>query len=769
MAGPSLSQPSEDIPQIFCKADGSQWSVFVEAGGIIGRPKLIRALKKAGAIVCSDPKAAQVILVDSSSPQGKLFIRDWGKDANKAVLEYSWANRSIAVGRILDRDEQWGGFLAVDDGLPIVKDEAEHNPLPTPRITPVEVSTFERKNSIPQSRMSIDVPSEISQPTPQPFQNGVAYSSDPNVPLPSQQLQPQLPPHVLATLMAQSQAMAQSFPQSQFTNMIPNFQFPAGSDNLPQAMMNVMNPSYYAFMHQGMMPWNATAGQNFGASFLNPQMNSMNPGQIPQDPVNVNTGYTPNSSSMPTHGSIESPQSPSGIPPSLRRKSPVLSRSTPSSYTSSGQMRSASPANYFASMSSYTSTQSTPGSVPPLLSTLFRSKTGRELSFFVQVDLNNRSKVVSAIKKNGGKIVTSNMTADYAILYSRSKTFEHLLESTLTAGRPAVSASFVYDSVEQNKILDPSPYEFDPPKPSMRGKRKRGKSEDDDDDEFPKDIAERKRLERNRRQTERRHALRLKEETSPVKKAKISFEETSRPCSEVQDSLLQRSQSVLDEPSRPRSPTPPAEHTRIRRGSSDGFMYSDHEVDYCRRYVKVLLERDHRISNSAIAQALSKKMDNHSLGSWKTFLTAKKFGTEYEELRKRASIAYRKVQSNREASQPQEKVEAGPSGTRNSPPRNLKPEPPSVPEVSKENLLEREVEIVAQFFATGGGQENAEEENADEENADEDIDKVWSRLTGQVQCQSAISWEEFYSEYHEAVGKRYNELTDIPTAEATSA
>jgi hypothetical protein len=64
--------------------------------------------------------------VDSSTIEGRLFIRDWGTDENKVVLEYSWVNGCISEGRVLDESHSWGGFLTHDDGLPIVKAEPDH-------------------------------------------------------------------------------------------------------------------------------------------------------------------------------------------------------------------------------------------------------------------------------------------------------------------------------------------------------------------------------------------------------------------------------------------------------------------------------------------------------------------------------------------------------------------------------------------------------------------------------------------------------------------
>lgn len=51
---PSSQAPNDTVPQLFREYDGSQIPVFVEAGGIIGRPKLVRVLK-VGFLVAGKP------------------------------------------------------------------------------------------------------------------------------------------------------------------------------------------------------------------------------------------------------------------------------------------------------------------------------------------------------------------------------------------------------------------------------------------------------------------------------------------------------------------------------------------------------------------------------------------------------------------------------------------------------------------------------------------------------------------------------------------
>jgi hypothetical protein len=76
-------------------------------------------LQAAGATIAHKPSEAKVILVDSSTDAGRQFIRDWGHDAAKTVLEYHWANRSLSAGKPLMESDDFGGCMTHDDGRPI--------------------------------------------------------------------------------------------------------------------------------------------------------------------------------------------------------------------------------------------------------------------------------------------------------------------------------------------------------------------------------------------------------------------------------------------------------------------------------------------------------------------------------------------------------------------------------------------------------------------------------------------------------------------------
>lgn len=70
-------------------------------------------------MICHGPAQAHVILVDSTTDPGIQFIRDWGTDPAKFVLEYSWARKCVEAGRPLLQNDNWGDCVARDDGRSI--------------------------------------------------------------------------------------------------------------------------------------------------------------------------------------------------------------------------------------------------------------------------------------------------------------------------------------------------------------------------------------------------------------------------------------------------------------------------------------------------------------------------------------------------------------------------------------------------------------------------------------------------------------------------
>lgn len=118
-------------------------------------------------------------------------------------------------------------------------------------------------------------------------------------------------------------------------------------------------------------------------------------------------------------------------------------------------------------------------------------------------------------------------------------------------------------------------------------------------------------------------------------------------------------------------------------------------------------------------------MNNHSVASWRSFLS-QTVGQDIDDLRKRASIAFRKIQTAKASSSKREP--ANTNGRNGREPQNdtwssRSPtlELPIVDQEARQReLQEEDLEVVSKYFAVGGG---------DSGEADE---IVWARLTAQV-------------------------------------
>ena len=191
-------------------------------------------------------------------------------------------------------------------------------------------------------------------------------------------------------------------------------------------------------------------------------------------------------------------------------------------------------------------------------------------------------------QKHGGKIEGNNEIADYAILASgasKTKTFKDLLLSTVAAGRPALSARFVHESVAQNTLLDPRDFAFESPPIKTR---KRTAHDGESSDEY-----ERRRLAKNERTRARRQ--RLREEAA---------QSSSQP--QKKESISKNTSTARLAHAGPRSPSPPLAHTREAVGKN--FKFTDSELAYAIKYAQVLFARDHEISSNAIGTALHDKV-----------------------------------------------------------------------------------------------------------------------------------------------------------------
>ncbi|KAK0198173.1 hypothetical protein F5146DRAFT_1131179 [Armillaria mellea] len=694
------SQPPDDtVSSLFVDAG----AIFVDpgAGGIIGRPKLLRSLRKLGASLCHNPRSAKYILVHPQSDTGRQFIRDWGTDAGKVVLNHLWVQKCSAAGRVLGADDNWGNCLTHDDGLPIgsTGEEDVKSSLPTPRETPVDVRSS---------------PSNVSSTKRAPSKT----------PVPSQ---PQLPASHATSPVSNSQASPSIVP-------------PAPSDpspNIPQMHQNAMplpGPSAGSAassvpgFHPPMMPPDVMQ-QMFQQWMMNQMFQSNMMQHTMPDPRHPLYGPIVDSTQPPNN--VAHASHPPASQYEDQHPDTSVESSLPNGFSSrkfSSSNRTQSPPPHSPATSSARLSQ-TPVTASPASSNIFTDpETGESLNFFVEVNMGfstQRSLTTSQIKKHGGKLAHQKEYADYCILSQKCKTFDTDLSEAVFYDVPAINSSFVNDCVQARRLLDHSDYLFDIPA-KLQNKRK----------------GHQKRKQGNGRETMKRiegsmsasPSKRMSSEgnNTPTKRRKIKDDTQSQPTPKptTWDSNL-------------RSPSPPPEHTRILF-TEGRYRYTLQEREYLKLYTEVLLKRDIDISNNAIAERLFEKMPHHSLRSWNQQIQ-RGFRLDIEAIRKRVGIAQRMGRNQ---------APAGEQPTEAPPPATPSPPPPAeTPLVElgppQRNPFEEDLNAVVNFFALDGADEDEDEP-----------DVIWAKLASKVKCQTAASWSDFHCQHHVEIQRRYELLAE---------
>ncbi|KAJ3507859.1 hypothetical protein NLJ89_g6068 [Agrocybe chaxingu] len=752
---------------LFSNADGSAIRLFADLWGIPHRAKLAKTFKNHGGVISADPRDAQIILVDSQTAEGRQLIRDWGADTNKTILEYTWVRKSVEAGKPLLGDEQWGDCLTHDDGQPIgsaadAEDEGEVvNPLPTPRDTPDEPP----RHTEPSSSMSTlqnGSTSMMPPPNPVPSTNQRPAATTATPPPPTQ-----IPvgassvnginPYVQMQYPMQMGAMANVLP-SQMSQMPP----------VQQQMFAALMAGQAGFPFQPQFTSAQPPNNAFSIAFMDTlKMNVMGPWAGTQMPTGPQMRHAPaeepsqmQQTSLPYPSTAsESSTMRSSTTDTMAEASPILD------LESAMSRQGKRPSNAYTSIKGKAKERSTPvipqrkdshhfsplydfDKEPSSSEKLFTWR-GRALCFYVQIDLFNRSATVNPIKKNGGTIVASQEAADYVILYGASKnqkSFNELLKASQVAGKVALQAKFVHDCVEQYRLLDPTLY--------LYGPMTRDVSEDEDDAEAR--TKEEKRLKKNEKQNERRQKMR--EQQSHAKPAsQVSKPTSSKPASSASSSTKvpgpkpsqkkRTSSGKRAVPVGPRPPTPPPEHTRQPRAS--GFRFAPVEDEYALHYAKVLLDHDHTTSMNAVATALHKQMPHHSLASWRTHFQSS-FTAQFDQMRKRAGIAYRKYLGQKESEPPVASTSAAPDVEVLPPPSDIQDSYSQTQEY-QEDLLEDDIQAVVRFFVEGNDDDKTKAEN-----------EVWARLEEKTRCKTASRWEEFYQHHYDEVLRRYQEAATNP-------
>ncbi|KAJ7125638.1 hypothetical protein C8R43DRAFT_713417 [Mycena crocata] len=383
----------------------------------------------------------------------------------------------------------------------------------------------------------------------------------------------------------------------------PGMQQPFYSFQVPQPpTLPPIDPNVYSMIFMDVLTrlpgWPGASGLPNGMqnSFQNGMQNGMQPGFFPL------MNHMPAQMQSQPPGLI--PMAPDSLPSVSDPPTPSLSRGSSVDIKGKGKAKAAS----------YVSRGSS-GSSKPIFSSsasidnFFTSDSGEPLTFYVAIEVNRRSELLNQIKRHGGQISTQT-SADFAILTSRSKDYETLLETVISSNGTAVKPAFVQDCVAQNMLLEHFQYQFELPEKLLRKVKK----------VTPRSPA--------KTDAEKKQAANMR-------KAK------SRKVKKDVDIKTERSSPGPSRPHIP-SPSPPPEHTRVSlKGNT--YRYPQVEDEYLLKYAAVLFARDQQMSYSALATKLHRKMPHHSEKGWNHHIT-QSMRDEIEKVRKRAIIAYRKEQ-----------------------------------------------------------------------------------------------------------------------------
>ena len=231
-------------------------------------------------------------------------------------------------------------------------------------------------------------------------------------PTPSQALPSQFPHAQLlmqpSTTLLQGNMLSQFHPassvsQAQALTYLSSQQSNPPSGSQYEFAMSLLDSMKAHGISPGTWTWGSSNDQSTRAQSPSASTHSMNsPAFHPQDLSSLNTfGASSSRSSQasvsPHQGAPDSLPSPT-LPPSLCRKPPVLSRSSSATQSSNSKKKPVSSTSFPESLAASRSSVSASAYPSTQTGTLFTSETGEELSFYVQIDLKNRTPVCNAIK-----------------------------------------------------------------------------------------------------------------------------------------------------------------------------------------------------------------------------------------------------------------------------------------------------------------------------------------------------------------------------------
>ncbi|KAH6917507.1 hypothetical protein BKA70DRAFT_336665 [Coprinopsis sp. MPI-PUGE-AT-0042] len=656
---------------IFHKPDGSQLAIFAQADGNANRMKLARRLRTGGAATCTNPKLADIILVNPSHTEeetgilsAQAIIDAWAD--SKVILDYQWVKQCLDEGRLLLEQDNWGGFLVQPNGdAPSDEDDAERA-LPTPRPSP---------DSLQHSAQNTEQPTTSYSPGGSTTLRTSPVAFQPN--MTSQPTQNGMP--MAATMQQQMFSVAEAA---------------MGNGAIPAAFTPEMWMSICDVMSQSDEP---------GLQVLAGHLRGLGPsGSVPSG----STAIPPPTTSR--HSSVYSQSEPPGM-------SASPSRTTSEEPRASGKGK----ANATREKKCFL-------------------KNGKPIEFFVQVDHVHRREIIAIIKAEGGSILKDVEKVDIAVLYSAAaagtpiaREYAALYKAASSAGVPCVGAQFVRDCQTKRRLLDWHSYASKDPE------KKRKKSIDvrrppppdvESEDEEPDVPLAKKPKEAIVVKT---HKARPKAEPKPPPKVQPAPSPTV-------------SQRVKTAPIPPQQP-------KGRRGPATTFTESEYQR--ARDIALEMYSEDPEASQSAVAGRLYKEMPTHSEGSWKTTMFFR-LKSQMDEANRKGRIQYNK-RKRQEGKTSEGRTSVGASNAAGGSGTPIEPVPPTP---SHEELEERDIDDIVNFFVNG-----EDEEFGDGEERDQNRDAIFGKLDKRVPCRTEVNWNVFYGKHFQRVQKLVEEADTMQT------
>ncbi|KAH9937016.1 uncharacterized protein B0H18DRAFT_968781 [Fomitopsis serialis] len=598
---------------IFVDSSGRPLHVFVETSEFAQRPKLIRDLRRDGAMIAHYPSEAQIILVDMETNAGKQFVNDWGAEPGKVVLRWEWVHKSTQAGKALLVKDNWGGcrqlprtnghVALVDHQQSVKKSSAHSSPDiadPPPQLgsnmtLQAALQALSQGQNIPSTSSGLD-PSDIQLP----FGIPVPQVQPNSIPLPTQNTIAHIPAHVTPELL----------------NAL--------------AILQNTNPTDLQSL---LTQLNVQGSQVPNVPMTEPALNYLEASDGPQPrPLGLDASdfMSPSSSSAATRTPRPSFRRSSDPPSSIPAKRRQSKGGTPSSSISSrskGKERAHSPEPPFKQRrrsDSFTDddddddgddNDDTSSSFLPAPDSLrnadevFVHDNGEPVVFWVQMETKQRGDLLQLIKRNKGRIVAELQDADLAVLAQNSKPFPHWLKVASQADKTVIQSRYIQDCVKRSALLDTHDFGFD---------------------ELP--VPQRGRPRKNPQVTTPKKASAA---SSPTKaKAPSSAGRSSKPIQQT------------------------TEHA----SSSRPILYTADEWEYVQLYVRILLARDPDMSQTAMGDTFHEKMPHHTIKSWRSWLSNEKRSEFIKQARKRAFIERRKAQQMSTSHPDSEQTNGTPAG-----------------------------------------------------------------------------------------------------------